>query len=304
MAAFMHPELPLEDRSIPETGPTPKGRSTGKASRRKKKRAQPQPVLDDDTPASEHAGEEEPVQPAIDPAAASWNHRGGLAEGLLGDVDLDRIRGAKAGLRAAVRAFARHEGSIGRSQESLRKALARSYGWGLQMRDQPDVINALLAEKRIRNTKPVRDNLFLAAVKLASPGETADAQTRWAGALAFAAVHQRKSDDVAEFLRTTGIREAADGWTEIRRAGKPKKAPSGAKPDPLDVLRSTLRPISLPDNCPSPGSDVGPFLLIAERAEDGRLIGYAALRDERLTTAAAKLVLRFARAESDGSAAS
>ncbi|MDX9861091.1 MAG: hypothetical protein RBS99_09235, partial [Rhodospirillales bacterium] len=101
-----------------------------------------------------------------------------------------------------------------------------------------------------------------------------------------------------------GIRDAADGWTEIRRAGKPKKAPSPAKPDPLDVLRSTLPPVPLPGNCPAPGSDVGLFLLIAERTEDGRLLAFAALKDERLTKMAAKLVLKLTRAESGGSAAS
>lgn len=297
MEAFMHPELPLDDQPFQDTGPALEGPPAGKHPRRRKPRPEPVVAADPDIADSDQ-------QPTVDLAAAAWNHRSQFAEGRPGGEARARMTAANAALRPIASAFERHEESIGRSQKSLRKALARSYGWALEMRDQPEVINALLAEKRIRNAKPLRDNVFLAAVKLANPGATPDGLTRWAGALAFAAVHRRKADDVAEFLHTVGIREAADGWTEIRRAGKPgKKRPHAPKPTPLDELRSSVVPVLLPDNCPGPGSEAGPFLLIAERTEDGRLVAYAALKDERMVMTAAKSVLKTAGVGGDRSAA-
>lgn len=296
MQAFTsHPELPLEHHAAPEPGPVTESRPTGKPARPRKRRAKPAPEADTSaTPVGENGA----GQPAFDPAAAAWSHADEFAEGKFGEEAITSIREAKAALRPIARAFDRHGQAIGRSQESLRRALARSFAWALEMRDRPEVINALLADRRIKNTKPLRDNLFLAAVRLASPDEPLDSQTRWAGALAFGAASGFSPDTISGFLRDNGIREAADAWTELRRAGKRNTdRPKSAKPHLLDQLRSTLSPVPLPADCPAPDFGEGPFLIIAEKTADGGLVAYAALADDRLVTMAAKAALKATTTE-------
>ena len=67
----------------------------------------------------------------------------------------------------------------------------------------------------------VRQNVFLAVLKLANPKAAPDTLTRWAGALAFAAANGCQPEGVPAFLRTTGIRERytqpASAFGAIRR---------------------------------------------------------------------------------------
>jgi hypothetical protein len=302
MEAFIpHPELPLEDREMPEAGPVTESRPAKKAASPRKRRAKPTPETD---ATSTVASDNDPGQPAIDPAAAAWNHGDEFAEGVLEEEAIAKIRDAKAALRPVAKAFRRYGQAIGRSQESLRQALARSFAWALEMRDRPEVINALLTEKRIKSSKPLRENVFLAAVRLANPGEPLDAQTRWAGALAYGAANGCNAGTIVDFLRGNGIREAADAWTECRRAGKRNAdRPKPAKPRPLDLLRFSLIAVPLPADCPAPDGDEGPFLVVAERLPDGGLVAYAALADDRLVTMVTKAVLAAADTDREGSIA-
>lgn len=301
MKDFIHPELPLDAQTAETTGS--ESPSAGKKARRKKPRAKPKPVAEPEAGTPGHVGDGEPEQRDDDPAAAAWDHKNEFAEGTLGNDAREKVRTATHALRPIMRAFERHELSIGRSQESLRKALARTYVWATALRGEPEVINALLAERRIRNSKPLRDNVFLAAVRLACPAEAVDTVTRWAGALAFGAASGCAPEEIAKFLRNRGIREAADGWTELRRSGKRQgDRPKAAKPHPFDLMRSTLRAFALPDDPVLADVGNGPFLIIAERRQDG-VVGYAALKDERLTRMAAKSVMATAKATTKSSAA-
>jgi len=131
---------------------------------------------------------------------------------------------------------------------------------------------------------------------LACPGEAVDTLTRWAGALAFGAAGSCAPEEIAEFLRTYGIREAADGWTDLRRSRNGNDRPKPAKPHPFDLMRSTLRAFAMTDDPSFANVGDGPFLIIAERLGDGRLVGYASFREERLVLMAAKAVIAAAKA--------
>lgn len=296
MEAFIpHPELPLEDREVPEAGPADECRPAKKAAKPRKRRDKPAPEAGT---TSTVASDDDTEQPQFDPVTAAWSHGDEFAEGALDEEAIAKVRDAKAVLRLVARAFQRHGQAIGRSQESLRQALARSLAWALEMRDRPEVINAMLVERRIKNSKPLRENVFLAAVRLASPDDPLDAQTRWAGALAYGAASGCNAGTIVGFLRDNGIREAADAWTESRRAGtRNADRPKPAKPHPLDLLRSSLIAVPLPADCPAPGTEEGPFLVVAERMPDGGLVAYAALADNRLVTMAAKAALAAAATE-------
>ena len=229
---------------------------------------------------------------SINSGAANWDHREAYPEGGLSEEARAAIRAAKTALRPVSRAYGRHEHALDRSQASLCKALARTFAWGLEHKDSPEVINELLTKHRIKITKPVRDNVYLAAIKLANPDATADALTRWSGALAYCAAAGCPADRVETYLSENGIRESADKWSEIRRSGKgnarKKREP---KIDPLEELRKHSLGISLPTDIPLAEDAAGPLLLVADKAEHG-LIVHACVTDESLIKSAIRNAIR------------
>jgi len=224
----------------------------------------------------------------VDPDAAGWAHRESYPEGRLGAEAAARIRAAKASLRSVSRAFGRHACAIGRSEESLRRALGRSYALGQSFRDQPELINGLLEDKRIKITKPIRENVFLAVLRVANPGAAPDTVTRWAGALACAAANNCTTENIPAFVRATGIREAADRWAEIRRAARPRPGkPAAPKPDPVETLRQHSLGVRLTGDLPVPEGIEGPFILVVEPSADG-VVALGTVIEPRLVSTAVR----------------
>ncbi len=224
----------------------------------------------------------------FDPAIAAWAAGKEFPEGELSEEASDEVGRAWLALRTARAAFRRHERAIGRSSASLRFALACAFAWAKTMQEKPEVLRATLERARIKATKPVRENVFLATIKLAHPQESADSHSRWAHALAWCAAQGCTALEVPEVLERTGIREAADAWQKQRAASKKKD--QTAKPDPIELVRSTFSKVSLAETCPKPCED-GPFLIVAETIK-GKVVAYAHLADEKLVAAAFRRAVR------------
>lgn len=224
--------------------------------------------------------------------AASWDFREAFPEGVLNKEAVARIRAAKASLKPVAAAFKRHGASTIRAEEVMRRALARSYACAEALRDHPRVMNILLEEKRIKRTKPVRDNRFLAIIKIANPEAAPDTVSRWAGALACAVANNCTPELVPTFLQKMGIREAADRWAEIRRVSRPfSRKPTAPKQHPIDALRATSLGISLPAAFPLPSDNHGLLLLVVE-CTDEAMVAHGASNNPVLLDKAIKGILR------------
>lgn len=226
--------------------------------------------------------------------AAAWDAKREFPEGDLDAEARKQIREAIASLKPVKAAIHGYETSLGRSEDALRRVLAKIYRWGIEYRDQPEVVNGLLEKHRIKPTAPVRANVFLALSKVTRPHETADTHSRQAGALGYLAAQGCTVDEVPAFLKTHGIRECADAWTEIRKRAK-RTAARPQKPDPIDVLRAGASAVVLPDDTPTPADHDGPFLVIAERSADG-LIALGSVSEPRIVAGAVKRAARDATA--------
>jgi len=271
-----------EASAVSPPGSEPSG--AGKSKRSRRSQASSGAIADSEEPTCGAAFEE---RGAADHAAAAagWAFREAYPEGVLSEEAVAHVRAAKASLKPVAAAFKRHGASTERAEESVRRALARSYACAEALRDQPRVVNILLEEKRIKRTKPVRDNRFLAIIKIANPETAPDTVSRWASALAYAAASGCVEEDLPGFLRKTGIREAADRWVEIRRAAKPPSTKTVAKADPMENLRKNSPGIELPCDLLSPAASRGPFLVIADRI-DNHLVALATITDTRIVETA------------------
>jgi len=244
-------------------------------------------------PAGRAEGEKTAVRVDADPvAAAQWAFRKAYPDGALDEDAAAHVRAARASLKPVAAAFKRHGASIMRSEDAMRRALAWSYGLAEALRDQPATVNALLEEKRIKATKPVRDNIFLATLKLVCPETAPDTANRWASALAYAAANGCAAEAVPQFLKKTGIREAADQWVEIRRAARPASIRAAKpEPDPIADLRERSYGVLLPGDLPMPQDPEGPFLVIAERTAEGVVV-HAVIIETKLLLMAARIARR------------
>jgi hypothetical protein len=266
--------------------PAPEPGHAGKGKKSRSRRPGSGASAESAEPSGRAEGEKTAVRVDADPtAAASWAFRKAYPEGALDEGAAAHVRAARASLKPVAAAFKRHGASIMRSEDAMRRALAWSYGLAEALRDQPATVNALLEEKRIKATKPVRDNIFLATLKLVCPEAPPDTANRWASALAYAAANGCVADDLPAFLRKTGIREAADRWGEMRRAAKPvAEKPPRAESD-VEILRGNSLGISLPHDFATPSR--GLFLLIAESREGGA-VGHALVTDKFLVARAVR----------------
>ncbi len=204
----------------------------------------------------------------LDPDAAAWAAQNEYPEGDLSPEARAEIRGALNAFRPIRAAVGRYRTAVGRGDESLRQLLARVFAWGAEHRARPELVNGLLERHRVKATAAVRGNIFLAALKLTHAEEKPDVISRWAASLAFCAARGCPAERVADFLKTHGVREAADSWKEIRNSAKPRK-PLAAPPDPIEALRAASVGLTILPDCPVRSDAEGPFILLVEPSADG-----------------------------------
>jgi hypothetical protein len=282
----------LDGNKEASANPNPEPGHAGKGNKSRGWRPGSGATAESAEPAGRAEGEKTAVRVDADPvAAAQWAFRKAYPGGALDEDAAAHVRAAHASIKPVATAFRRHGSSIVRSEEAMRRALARSYQVAEALRDQPAVLNALLEERRIKATKPIRDNIFLATLRLVCPEVAPDTANRWASALAYAAANNCSFETVPEFLRNTGIREAADSWAELRRAAKSPSRKTVAKADPMERLRENSSDIELPDDLLDPSTSCGPFLVIGDRIHN-RLVALATITDSRIVEAAIRHAAR------------
>lgn len=185
-----------------------------------------------------------------------------------------------------------------KSREIQYLALARIWVIGSTALQDPRVLVALAKKKKVPTTKASWKNPHIVLLKLIDPSIDDKTASTYARALNFISAAGVPPDKVADFIASHGVVALAKAEAARQKQRKGGGAEKSPPEDPLEAICREQTPVPLPAEISLDGMPVneGDFALMIIGRREGRVVAWAADRDEKGVAASVRRVLKRTRA--------